>query len=88
MTDERMALLELLRNGGGGDFLKELAETMLQRLMEWDVEGQIGAGRYERSDGRTTHRNGYRDRYPSFAAAATSRPSWSPAKPLSGRWSR
>ncbi len=57
-----MALLELLRNGGGGDFLKELAETMLQRLMEWDVEGQIGAGRYERSDGRTTHRNGYRDR--------------------------
>jgi putative transposase len=62
MTDERMALLELLRNGGGGDFLKELAETMLQRLMEWDVEGQIGAGRYERSDGRTTHRNGYRDR--------------------------
>jgi transposase-like protein len=62
MTDERMALLELLRNGGGGDFLKDLAETMLQRLMEWDVEGQIGAGRYERSDGRTTHRNGYRER--------------------------
>jgi transposase-like protein len=62
MTDERMAFLELLRNGGGGDFLKDLAETMLQRLMEWDVEGQIGAGRYERSDARTTHRNGYRER--------------------------
>ena len=62
MTDERMAFLELLRNGGGGDFLKDLAETMLQRLMEWDVEGQIGAGRYERNDGRTTHRNGYRER--------------------------
>ena len=62
MTDERMAFLELLRNGGGGDFLKDLAETMLQRLMEWDVEGQIGAGWYERNDGRTTHRNGYRER--------------------------
>jgi transposase-like protein len=62
MTDERLAFLELLRNGGGGDFLKDLAETMLQRLMEWDVECQIGAGRYERSDGRTTHRNGYRER--------------------------
>jgi len=62
MTDERMAFLELLRNGGGGDFLKDLAETMLQRLMEWDVEGQIGAGRYERSGERTTHRNGYRER--------------------------
>jgi putative transposase len=62
MTDERMAFLELPRNGGGEDFLKDLAQTMLQRLMEWDVEGQIGAGRYERSDERATHRNGYRER--------------------------
>jgi len=30
--------------------------------MQLDVEGLIGAGRYERSDGRTTHRNGYRER--------------------------
>ena len=67
MTDERMAFLELLRNGGGGDFLKDLAETMLQRLMEWDVEGQIGAGRYERNDGR----NDASQRLP---RAATSRP--------------
>jgi putative transposase len=62
MTDDRMALLELLRNAGGGDFLKDLAETVLQRLMEFEVEGQIGAGRYERSDERSTHRNGYRER--------------------------
>ena len=62
MTDDRMALVELLRNAGGGDFLKDLAETVLQRLMEFEVEGQIGAGRYERSDERSTHRNGYRER--------------------------
>jgi transposase-like protein len=35
---------------------------VLQLLMETDVEGLIGAGRYERSGERTTWRNGYRDR--------------------------
>ncbi len=62
MTDDRMALLELLRNGGGGDFVKDLAESVLQRLMEFEVEGRIGAGRYDRSDERSTWRNGYRER--------------------------
>jgi putative transposase len=62
MTDDNMAFLERLQKQGGGDFLKELAEAVLDRLMQLDVEGVIGAGRYERSDGRTTHRNGYRER--------------------------
>jgi transposase-like protein len=30
--------------------------------MDADVEALIGAGRHERSDGRLTYRNGYRDR--------------------------
>ena len=30
--------------------------------MEADVEGVIGAGRYERTAERANHRNGYRDR--------------------------
>ena len=34
----------------------------MQLLMETDVDGVIGAGRYERSGERTTHRHGYRDR--------------------------
>jgi putative transposase len=34
----------------------------LQRIMEADVEGLIGAGRHERSGERTTWRNGYRER--------------------------
>jgi transposase-like protein len=62
MTEERMAFLELLQKRGGGDFLKELAEAVLQRLMEFEAEGLVGAGRYERSDERATHRNGYRER--------------------------
>jgi putative transposase len=44
-----------------GNFLRSLAETVLQILMEADVEGLIGAGRYERSGERATWRNGYRD---------------------------
>jgi len=62
MTEEMMPLLELLQKRGGGDFLKELAEAVLQRLMEFEAEGLVGAGRYERTEGRTTQRNGYRER--------------------------
>ena len=62
MTEESMPLLELLQKRGGGDFLRELAEAVLQRLMECEAEGVIGAGRWERSESRTTQRNGYRDR--------------------------
>src|SRR3981189_545994 len=62
MTEDMMTFLDQMQKRGGGDFLKELAEAVLQRLMEFDVEGRIGAGRYERSDERTTQRNGFRER--------------------------
>jgi transposase-like protein len=62
MTDDRLALLEALQKADDGNFLRSLAETVLQILMEADVEGMIGAGRYERSGERTTWRNGYRER--------------------------
>ena len=62
MTEDRMALVELLQKSGESDFLRAVAEAVLQLLMETDVEGLIGAGRYERSGERTTWRNGYRDR--------------------------
>ena len=62
MTDDTMPLLDALLKRGGGDFMKDLAEEVLGRLMAYDVEGQIGAGRYERSEERTTQRNGYRHR--------------------------
>ena len=41
---------------------RDLAEEVLGRLMAYDVDGQIGAGRYERNEERTTQRNGYRHR--------------------------
>src|SRR3981081_2113260 len=62
MTDDRMALAELLQKSGDGDFLRSVAEAVLQILMETDVEGLIGAGRHERTGDRLNYRNGYRDR--------------------------
>ena len=49
MTDDRMALVELVQKSGDSDFLRAVAEGVLQILMEADVEGLIGAGRHERS---------------------------------------
>src|SRR3954462_13841030 len=62
MTDDRMALVDLLQKTGDGDFLRTVAEAVLQILMEADVDSVIGAGRHERSADRLTWRNGYRDR--------------------------
>lgn len=57
-----MSLTELLEKHDEGDFLRAVAEAVLQLIMEADVEGVIGAGRHERAEARTTYRNGYRDR--------------------------
>ena len=62
MTDDRLPLAELLTKAGDGDFLRSVAEAVMQLLMETDVDGLIGAGRHERTGERTTYRNGYRDR--------------------------
>jgi transposase-like protein len=62
MTEDRLPLAELLQKAGDGDFLRAVAEAVLQLLMETDVEGLIGAGRYERSAERLNYRNGFRER--------------------------
>jgi transposase-like protein len=62
MTEDRMPLSELLQKAGDGDFLRAVAESVPQILLEADVEGPIGAGRHERSAERLNWRNGYRER--------------------------
>ena len=62
MTKTNMDLSELLAKQDGGDFLRAVAEAVLQLIMEADVEGLIGAGKHERADQRTTWRNGYPER--------------------------
>src|SRR3954454_7708489 len=41
MTEERLPLAELLAKAGDGDFLRAVAEAVVQLLMETDVEGLI-----------------------------------------------
>ena len=62
MTKTTMDLSELLQKHDQGDFLRAVAESVLQLIMEADVEGLVGAARHERSGERTTWRNGYRER--------------------------
>jgi putative transposase len=62
MTEDRLPLAELLQKAGEGDFLRAVAEAVVQLLMEADVEGLVGAGRHERSPERLNWRNGYRER--------------------------
>ena len=59
MTDDRLPLADLLAKAGDQDFLRAVAESVLQLIMEADVEGLIGAGRFERSTERATWRNGH-----------------------------
>jgi transposase-like protein len=44
-----------------GDFLREGVRLLAQLIMEGEVTEQIGAGKYERTPARKTHRNGYRE---------------------------
>jgi putative transposase len=62
MASDTVPLAELIQKAGGEDFLRAVAEAVVQLLMEADVEGLIGAGRHERSAERQTYRNGFRDR--------------------------
>ena len=62
MTKTTIDIVELLQKHDQSDFPRTIAESVLQLLMEADVDGLIGAGRHERAEHRTTWRNGYRDR--------------------------
>ena len=62
MAETSMALIELAEKHRDTDFLHDLGQFALQKLMELEVEAKVGAGKHERNDERVTHRNGYRDR--------------------------
>jgi transposase-like protein len=55
-------LLDAIRAGGDIDVVRRGVELMLQALIDAEATAQIGAERFERSDSRTTQRNGTRDR--------------------------
>jgi putative transposase len=62
MTDDRMALIELIEKGADGDLVRELLAFAADRMMELEVEARTGAPAGARSADRLTHRNGYRER--------------------------
>jgi putative transposase len=65
MASPTVALLEELRKLAlelDPEFLRTALTRLLHELMEYEVQQQIGAGRYERSAERTNHRNGTRER--------------------------
>ena len=55
-------LLDAIRAGGGVDLAREAYRLVAQELIELEATTVVGAGRYERTDERTTHRNGSRTR--------------------------
>ncbi len=59
MARDRMALVDVLRKGEDpeADFLQEGVRWLIQEVIEAEVSAQVGAGRYERTDERTTQRN-------------------------------
>jgi transposase-like protein len=97
MTD----LLAALRAGGGLDVVRQALALVLQALIDAEATEVIGADRYQRSQQRTNHRNGFRSRLlstkagdvdlkiPSCARARSSQPCWSHAAGSTGpcwRW--
>jgi transposase-like protein len=62
MTDERMALIELIEKGADADLVREMLAFAAERLMELEVEARTGAPCGVRSPDRQNKRNGYRER--------------------------
>src|SRR6478735_4404919 len=62
MTDDRMALIELIEKGADSDLVRELLAFAADRMMDLEVEARTGARAGARSADRLTHRNGYRER--------------------------
>ena len=63
MTHDHSALLaqlDALKGADSANVFAELIRTGLQALIEAEATEKLGAGRYERTEQRTTHRNGHR----------------------------
>ena len=62
MTDDRMALMELVEKQADGDLVREMLAFAAERIMEAEVETRAGAAKGARSPLREVQRNGYRER--------------------------
>jgi hypothetical protein len=62
VTDERIALKQLLDKSSDAEPLAEMIGYVANRLMQLEVETLCNAGLHERTSTRQNYRNGYRDR--------------------------
>jgi putative transposase len=62
MTDERMALLDLVEKDADSDLVRDMLAFAAERLMEAEAEVAAGAAKGAREPLREAHRNGYRAR--------------------------
>ena len=62
MTDERMALLNLLEKDADSDLVRDMLAFAAERMMEAEAEVAAGAAKGARTPLRDAHRNGYRAR--------------------------
>ena len=63
MTQDHSALLaqlDALKSADASAVFAELIRAGLQQLIEAEATAAIGAGRYQRTEGRAVHRNGHR----------------------------
>jgi Transposase, Mutator family len=61
-------MIEMLRSAEGGELMRRLLGGMLQAVVDAEATAHIGAEMHERSDTRTTQRNGTRDKLLTTAA--------------------
>ena len=81
MTNERMALLELIEKGADADLIRELLAYASERLMATEVDQLTGAVAGARSPERRPASAGSSWPSRNCARARTSRPFWSHAEP-------
>ena len=57
-----LELLEMMRSADAGELMRRLLGTIMQELVEAEASAHIGALPHERTEARTTQRNGTRDK--------------------------
>ena len=62
ITDEKMALLELIEKSADTDLVREMLGFAAERLMAAEVQVRAGAAPGVRDPARVVQRNGYRER--------------------------
>src|ERR671911_2369277 len=62
MTDDRLALLELIEKSADTDLVRDMLGFAAERLMEAEVQARTGVAHGVRDPARQVQRNGYRER--------------------------